>query len=292
MPTRSVSQGFDEFHKRLVTSATESSAAKGHRASIEALLKSEFGLRRFFLSGSFGHATNVRNHSDVDFFASLPEEAVKASSSSTLYDVASALRRRFPATHGIRVDAPAVVVPFGTDASETTEVIPARLLDSSGTFFVYWIADGSGGWMRSSPEAQSDYVRRVDADVGDKARPLVRFLKAWKYYRNVPVSSYYLELAATSHAAGAKPIIYSWDVRDVFAKLRDSGLAAISDPAGKSGMVAACRTAAQRTDAMSKAESAANRSGWAKESEDAGDTGGAFGWWSLLYDGNFPSYYY
>ena len=291
MSTRSVAQGFDEFHKRLVTSTTESSAAKGHRASIEACLKSEFGLLRFFLSGSFGHATNVRNHSDVDFFASLPQAAVKASSSATLHDVASALRRRFPTTYGIRVDTPAVVVPFGTDASETTEVIPAKLLDSSGPF-VYLIADGDGGWMRSSPEAQNDYVRKVDADVGGKARPLVRFLKAWKYYRNVPISSFYLELAAVRHAAGAKPIIYSWDIRNVFAKLRDSGLAAISDPAGKSGMVAACRTEAQRTDAMSKVQNAARRSKWAKESEDAGDTSEAFGWWSLLYDGKFPSYSY
>ncbi len=291
MPTRTVSQGFDEFHKRLVASDTETEAARRHRVSIEACLKSNFGSVVLTRSGSFGNGTNIRSFSDIDYFASLTSSAIKTSSSATLSEVASALRTRFPTTSGIRVDSPAVVVPFGTDASEAHEIIPADLVNLSSPF-VYRIADGSGGWMRSSPPAQKDYVRSVDADVKGRAKPLIRFLKAWKYYRNVPVSSFYLELVAAKHAAGTSTIIYSWDVRDVFEKLGDSGLADVGDPAGRSGKVAACRTAALRADALSKTESAANRSRWAKESEDAGDTRGAFRWWGMLYDGNFPSHYY
>lgn len=291
MPARSVAQGFEEFHRRLTPSATESAAARDHRASIEACLKTNFGLRRFFRSGSFGNGTSIRNHSDVDYFASLSAEKMKNSSNATLTDVASALRRKFATTPGIRVDAPAVVVPFGTEASETTEVIPADLVNSSG-YFVYRIADGSDGWIRSSPEAQNEYVRSADSAAGGKAKPLIRFLKAWKYYRNVPVSSFYLELVAAKHAAGAHPIIYPWDLRDVFAKLQNSGLSAVEDPAGKSGKVSAYRTVAQRDDALSKVQSAAQRSRWAKESEDANDISGAFGWWDLLYDGGFPARYY
>lgn len=291
MPTRSVNQGFEEFHARLATSAAETQAAKNHRASIEACLESNLGLLRFFRSGSFGNGTNIRHYSDVDYFASLPDASLKTSSSATLSDVAAVLRVRFPNTYGIRVDSPAVVVPFGTDASEAHEVIPADLVDSSGPF-VYRIADGSGGWMRSSPEAQNDYVREVDDRCKGKAKPLIRFLKAWKYYKDVPVSSFYLELVAAEHAAGESTIIYSWDVRDVFAKLWDTRLAAVEDPAGKSGKVAACRTALQKEEALGKVEIARLRSKWAKESEDAGDTAAAFGWWDLLYDGKFPSYHY
>lgn len=91
MPTKSVPDGFKEFRKRLVTSTTETEAAKSHRASIEACLKSNFGLLRFFRSGSFGNGTNVRNYSDVDFFASLPNKSIKENSSSMLREVASAL---------------------------------------------------------------------------------------------------------------------------------------------------------------------------------------------------------
>lgn len=291
MPTRSVAQGFEEFRNRLVTSTTETEAAKNHRASIEACLKTNFGLLRFFRSGSFGNGTNVRNYSDIDYFASLSSSAMKTSSSATLNAVASALRTRFSSTYGIRVDSPAVVVPFGTDASEAHEVIPAELVSTDDPR-MYRIADGTGGWMRSSPQAQNDYVRSVNDRTGGKAKSLIRFLKAWKYYKNVPISSFYLELVVAEHAAGAIPIIYSWDLRDVFAKLRNSALAAVDDPAGASGKVAACSTTAQKEDALSKVDTAASRSRSAKESEDAGKLGEAFAWWDLLYDGRFPSYFY
>ena len=168
---------------------------------------------RFFQSGSFGNGTSVRNYSDVDYFASLPAESVKTSSSATLSDVASALRRRFPTTYGIRVDSPAVVIPFGTDASETTEVIPADLVSTSGPF-VYKIADDSGRWMKSSPEAQNDYVRSVNDRLGGKAKPLIRFLKAWKYHNSVSISSFYLEVVTAELASGISLIVYSFDVRD------------------------------------------------------------------------------
>lgn len=217
MPTRSVNQGFEEFLKRLVTSVAETEAAKSHRASIEARLKADFGLLKFFRSGSFGNGTNVRHYSDVDYFAWLPNANMKTDSGATLSDVASSLRGRFPTTYGIRVDAPAVVVPFGTDASEAHEIIPAGV-EGGGEPLVYRIADGRGGWMLSSPQAQIDYVREIDDRCKGKAKPLIRFLKAWKYYQNVPVSSFYLELVAAKHAAEASPIIYSWDLRDLFVE--------------------------------------------------------------------------
>ena len=290
MPTRIVSQGFEELHRRLVPSGTESEVAKRHRASIEACLSSNFGLLRFFRSGSFGNGTSVRNYSDVDYFAWLPNDNMRDSSSATLSAVADALRERFPSTFGIRADAPAVVVPFGADASETTEVIPAGIA-GGGEPQVFRIADGSGGWMLSSPDAQNAYVRGVDAGCGGKAKPLIRFLKAWKYYNDVPISSFYLELVAARHAAGESTIIHSWDVKDVLAKLSESGLAAAEDPAGKSGKVSACASY-ERSVALEKAESARLRSKWAKESEDEGDLSSAFRWWDAVYDGKFPSRYY
>lgn len=56
---RNINQGFDDFHKKIRTSAVETQAAKSHRASIEACLKTNFGLNRFTRIGSFkiGDAT-------------------------------------------------------------------------------------------------------------------------------------------------------------------------------------------------------------------------------------------
>ncbi len=146
--------------------------------------------------------------------------------------------------------------------------------------------------MESSPHIQNDYVRDIDERTGGKTKPLIRFLKAWKYYNNVPISSFYLELVTAKHAASAGPIIYSWDLRDTFKKLRESRLAEIDDPAGTSGGVSACHTTTQKDEALGKVERAATRATLAKQYEDDGKTAEAFDWWDRVFNGKFPSYSY
>src|SRR5205823_6718729 len=112
---------------------------------IEACIKNEFGLNRFFRTGSFGNGTSVSGYSDVDYFASIPREQLKANSAVTLSELKNALEARFPST-GVRIDGPAVVVPFGTDVSETTEIVPVDYLRKESGESLYDMPDGSGGW--------------------------------------------------------------------------------------------------------------------------------------------------
>jgi len=60
---------------------------------------------------------------------------------------------------------------------------------------VYDIADGAGGWMKTSPDAHNAYVRDIDDPLGGKVKPLIRFLKAGKCFKDVPISSFYLDCA-------------------------------------------------------------------------------------------------
>ncbi|MBI2818767.1 MAG: hypothetical protein HYX73_02205 [Acidobacteria bacterium] len=71
--------------------------------------------------------------------------------------------------------------------------------------------------------------------------------------------------------------------------MADSELARLQDPMGVSGYIEPCLTDAQLEDAKSKLLTAADK---AREFEEKGNTKDAFGWWSLLYDGKFPGYYY
>jgi len=64
---RTVDEGFRDFLTKLTPSATESQAARSHRASIEARLKTDFGLRRFVRIGLFGNGTSISGYSDVDY---------------------------------------------------------------------------------------------------------------------------------------------------------------------------------------------------------------------------------
>jgi hypothetical protein len=288
--SRDIKQGFDDFHDTLKTSAAETAAAKSHRASIEACLKSNFGLNRFTRIGSFGNGTNISAHSDVDYLACLPTNQLTETSTASLVKVKNALDARFPNT-GVKVSTPAVVCPFGTYKSEDTEVVVAYYKMEKDGFKVYEIADGNNGWMEVSPDAHNDYVAKVDKKHGGKVKPLIRFIKAWKYYRDVPISSFYLEMRVAEYADGESSIIYDIDVKNILAMLRDNKLAAMQDPMGVAGYIYACKTEAFKQDALSKLTTAATRAEKARKAEADQDTKTAFDCWRLLYNNKFPTYY-
>lgn len=287
---RSIEEGFDDFLAKLKATAPESEAARRHRASIEACLKSNFGLKRFVRIGSFGNGTSISGYSDVDYLASIPTSQLKQSSSSSLIRVRNALDARFPRT-GVRVNNPAVAVPFGIYMSEHTEVVPADYIEEIDGFKIYEIADGSGGWMRISPDSHNDYVARVDRKHSGRVKPLIRFVKAWKCLRNVPISSFYLEMRVAKYADSEAAIVFDIDVQRVLCSLWDHQLARLQDPTGFSGYISACKTDVQRQDALSKLSTAVARAEKARQATNGGKIAEAFEWWRLVYDNAFPTYY-
>lgn len=146
--------------------------------------------------------------------------------------------------------------------------------------------------MKASPEAHLHYVDEVHKKLSNKVKPLVRYIKAWKYFRDVPISSFYLEMRVAKYASTESSIIYYWDIQRVLKLLWDNQLAAIQDPMGVSGYISACKTEAKRDDALSKLERAMTRATKAREAVDAGKISDAFDWWRLLYNDEFPTYYY
>lgn len=288
---RTVDEGFRDFLKRLTPSAAESAAAKSHRASIEARLKSEFGITRFVRIGSFGNGTSISGYSDVDYLASIPRVHLNNNSASSLGKVRDSLSNRFPNT-GVRVSCPAVVVPFGTTRSESTEIVPADYLGKKSGHYSYEIPDCAEGWLKASPDAHKAYVAEIDQRLGGKVKPLIRFIKAWKYFRGVPIYSFYLELRVAKYAGGEKSIEYDIDVKRILRQLKDTNLADMQDPMGISGYVPACKTSALYLDAMSKLETAVSRAEKAREAASNLNISSAFEWWRLLYGEQFPTYYY
>ncbi len=287
---RTVNEGFNDFLSKLRATAAESDAAKSHRASIKRCLENNFGLDDYFRAGSFGNGTNISGYSDVDYIARIPTKSLKQDSDKTLRGVRDALDYTFPGT-GVRVDCPAVLVPFGKYASEKTEVIPADYVKIQNGYKVYDIADGDGGWMKTSPGAHNAYVREIDDKHGGKVKPLIRFVKAWKYYRNVEISSFYLEMRVAQYANDEEAIVYSHDVRTVLKYLDSIGLAAMQDPLGIAGYIQPCSTTIKLEDSKSKLSTALTRANNAIDAEQAGRISDAFDYWRLLYNDMFPTYY-
>ena len=252
----------------------------------------DFGTNRGGRSGSFGNGTSISGYSDIDYLAEVSTNDLSTDSTYCLNKLRNTLGDRFPYT-GVGVRCPTVHVPFGTNAKDSTEVVLA--FDSgrtSGGSTIYGIPDCMGSWKHAAPDAHKAYVLTQDIRLSNKVRPLVRFIKAWKFYRTVPISSFYLEMRVAQYATEESTIVYSHDVKRFLCWLRDTGVARLQDPCGISGYVYPCKTDAQATEAISKLDTAATRATNALACEQAGKTSDAFDWWRLLYDDAFPTYYY
>ena len=160
----------------------------------------------------------------------------------------------------------------------------------SNGYKIYEIPDRSGGWMNASPLAHNSYVSAVNDKLNKKVKPLIRFLKAWKYYNNVPISSFYLEIRVTKYATSETSIVYSIDIKNIFKYLFEHDLPMVIDPTGISGYIYPCSTEAKKIDALSKVKTAFTRAEKAREAEENGRISDAFYWWNLLYNNNFPKY--
>jgi hypothetical protein len=290
MATRTIKQGFNTFHARITPSGYESGKASLHKSSITSRLQTYFDLKQLFYSGSANNGTSISRYSDIDFFAWIPTAKLKTNSAISLREIKECLQGRFPNT-SIYVDSPAVVLDFGSGDWDTAEVIPADYIEQQGGKNVYDIPDTSGSWMKSSPSTHNSYISSENTRLSKRLKPLIRFLKAWKYYCNVSISSFYLELRATKWMESESSIVYDIDLCSILKKLETCNLAAIQDPKGISGYVNACSSEAKKTDALSKLSTAKVRAQKARDEENSGNTREAFGWWDKVFAGNFPSYY-
>lgn len=287
---RSVNEGFEVFLKRLVPTPAQRDAGASHRASVKSALEANLTVWNFFETGSFSHGTGVRHYSDIDALVSIGHD--KPSSSYTALNwVKDALMTRFPATN-IVIRRPAVVVEFA-GGYETWEVIPGFLTARGDEgVYVYDIPSPvtGGGWIGAAPKEHLAYVNECNkAPHQGDAKDLARLVKTWKYYCNVPISSFYLEMRAAQHVRSIDAYIHVWDICLLLEKLVSHQLADMNDSRGASGRFSACSSDSSYRDALSKLSTAATRARKALNAHRAEDPDTAFYYLNLLFDGNFPA---
>jgi hypothetical protein len=248
-------QWLDELTRYYTPSSTQFDGAKSHRAAIEARLDVYLGIHEMFEIGSLRHGTGVWLYSDADYLVSL--KGIQPSSPWTMLDrVKAQLQARFPTTT-IVVRRPAVVCKFSDGDVEVVPAYPA----SSG----YSIANPADGWMLTHPKDHNRYVTNVNNKHNGAVKKLARQVKVWKYKRNVPVSSCYLEMRTAKHMDGENSYSPLWDLYLTLKKMRDVELAAMNDPTGLGSRFGACSSESNRLDAMSKLETAVSRALKAKD---------------------------
>lgn len=264
----------DELTSLYTPTSTEFDAARAHRASIENRLDAAIGVSEMFEIGSLRHGTGVWQYSDADFLVSL--KGFRPESPWTMLNkVKTSLQERFPSTTVV-VRRPAVVCRF---SDGDVEVVPAYPAPSG-----YWIANPSDGWLRTHPKDHNRYVNDVNNKHTGAVKKLARQVKVWKYKRNVPVSSCYLEMRAAKHMEGESSYSPLWDLYLALRKMHDVELASMNDPTGLGSRFGACSSEANRLDAMSKLSRAVNRARRAKDFDKEGENQKAIEQLKLLFN--------
>lgn len=244
-------------------------------------------------TGSIGNGTGIRHYSDTDYFASIPVDVLSNDSGYFLRKLKGKLQYTFSSTFGIEVNSPAVVIPFGQYASEDIEITPCNFKGMAatplGNYPRYLIPDGFGGWMASSPQAHNAYVTAVDTKLRGKLKPLIKFIKAWKFMNSVSLVSFNLELRLTKFLENSVVFAYDETILNIFDHLAKVQLADMRDPMEISGLIPSCKTDSQRTVALSKLSTALSRAEKGYVARQKGKDEEAFHWWNLLFNNQFPA---
>jgi hypothetical protein len=191
----------------------------------------------------------------------------------------------------IRVSRPAVVIEFNSGA-EKWEIIPGYRKATKGDSALYDIPGvGTVNWMESAPIDHLAYVNAVNQQKGIEggAKKLARLTKAWKYFNDVPISSFYLEMRAAKYLSKESFFEPFEDITRLLESLANDELAAMNDPMEVTSRFHACSTDAKRTEALSKIASAAVRARKALNDNKSGKVDSAFTYLDLVFGNRFPS---
>lgn len=81
-----------------------------------------------------------------------------------------------------------------------------------------------GSWDRTEPQSEIDNIRQSNRRSNGNTIKLIKMIKAWKHYCNVPIKSFAIELRAVNFLEKWKhydqsATYYDWMIRDYFNEL-------------------------------------------------------------------------
>ncbi len=277
---------FEDFNSSLIPTELEKEKAATNKSYVLQRLASDFGTTELLSSGSYGHGTNVRGYSDIDYFAVTPGANLKKNSYTSLGDFKASLQKTFAQTT-IGIRDPAVSVQFSTYGLSKHEIIPAFHVESKDGYRVFGISDRESGWMRSTPTGHGNWVTQQNTRLNGRLKKLIRILKAWNYFKSAGIRSFYLEMRATERMLKESIIFYSIDLLSVFRYFRAIELADMNDPIGTGSRIAAC-SIAQKATSLSRIETAIRIAEAARKFESDGRITEAYNQWNQLFDFKLP----
>jgi hypothetical protein len=277
--------GFQKLRENLEITFLQASTVSTRQTNVRDAIRGELTVLDDFLTGSYMRNTMVSPlaEADVDIFVVLSSEYYSEDGQGSLLDrVKRVLRKTYPSTPDISRDGQAVTISF---SDFKVDVVPAFNRLGGG----YLIADtGAGQWLSTNPKAHVQiWSDRNKTHVGDLV-PIIKMLKGWNKTHGGYLRSFYLEVLILQIFNGVTISNFPSAIRFFFDRARTIAGYALSDPGGYSQIRGLSE--ADRTEVMSRMETAYSRAVNAEEEEKLGKTSDAFYYWRLIFDDYFPAY--
>lgn len=290
-----VAARFAQLLDRIAPDSIEERIFSDHESSIQTRLKSVFRTNRVERIGSYTRGSAIKGVSDVDLLLVLTRDEVRwgdkyKSSDTVLKNIRDQLQDRYTKTEVGR-DGQAVVISFG-DGKHPVDVVPGFYWEAGPNGYpVFYIPDGSGGWMKTSPQLHNRYIAAADDRSAGKLKSVARLLKFWASRRSSSdsLSGFHLEMLLASTDLCARPQAHAISFTEAIKQLSGRNCRALQDPLGVAGYIKAVGTDAKQSALNTTVQSVISHCRTALTAEDIFDAPEAIRQWKIVFNGDFPS---
>lgn len=195
------------------------------RGEIEQVLRAVYGSTpRIYYGGSYAKDTQIRSAYDLDIVFYVPSYDTRP-----LKDLFVGVRAAL-VLRSYAVQPKTVALRVQYKAGFHIDVVPGRAQDT--TFKYASLYKNPDSWMQTSLKLHIDAIRKSGV------RPVVRLMKLWRLQRNVPLTTFAIEILVTSALHGVAILDYASALMRVFSFISTNILTVkLVDPANSNNEV-------------------------------------------------------
>jgi|GEM_PF-768054 len=283
---------FGRLIRKVQPTEGELKKAKSFSLSCRKRLTKSFDLKKFQRIGSHSRCAAIKLHSDLDFLVILARNEAKwaekiVNSDTFIKKVSQDLNGRYVHTV-VRKDKQAIVINFGR-GQNSMDVVPGIFKGFDNKHPVYWIPDGIGNWIETSPEAHNSFIREENIRSGQKLTKVAQLIRYWKHCRStsIPISSFYVDLLLASSGVCIGVKSYPEIMCQFFKLMADRGCRGLRDPLGISGVIYAVQTDNQAKVLVSAIENSLEHARKAILADNSKRFVEANNQWSIVFNHEF-----
>lgn len=290
---RTILESFKKLKENLEITDLQQSTVSTRQQSVRDAVASGLTVVASFLTGSYSRSTLIAPLKDADIDVVVVLDAQyfyryngQNGGQAGLLDLLKrTLKKTYPNTPDISRNGQAVTIQF---SDFMVDVVPAFNRKGGG----YLIPNSvSQAWISTDPKKHVDILSTENKAHNGDLIPLTKMIKGWNRTINDEFRSFHLEVMAQQILDRVTISDYSSGVRYVFDKARSYVRETNPDPAGYGGNVGSYLDTQDKVDAaVSRFETAYERSVKAEDYAKRGYIESAVNMWRNVFGNYFPAY--